>query len=139
MQSVGKSWRWGYNGRLTLGLLFAGVLLVVFCSVAEWYIENESSKMLADMQPLAQSLELQDWDGAVQNFAEVAEHWQKARGVWLGLLSHREVWTIDEALIGLGAFVEERKSEDAKERLALVEYYLERSRESDDLNWHNFF
>lgn len=129
----------GYNKRLGLWLAAVTLAVVAGCSTAEWYIEDESEKMLADVRPLAEYVAMADWEEAEQGLARVVEHWQGARRVWLGLLSHAEVWNIDEALISLSVFMEEGKTEDAKNQLALVEYYLERSRESDDINWHNFF
>lgn len=129
----------GYNRRLALWLLLVTVLLVVFCRVAEGYIDSESGKMLADIAPLAENIEAGEWQTAAAGLERAAAHWQDFRRVWLGLLSHREVWNIDEALISLRVYVQEGKTEEALNRLDLLAYYLERSREGDDVNWHNFF
>lgn len=129
----------GYNKRLGIWLAAVTLAVVIGCLAAEWYIEAESDKMLADLRPLAGYVAAADWENAEQGLGRAVEHWQGARRVWLGLLSHAEVWNIDEALISLSVFMDEQKSEDAKNQLSLVEYYLERSRESDDINWHNFF
>lgn len=131
--------KWGYNWRLAAGLLLAGLLLVGFCWGLEMYMERESRAMLAEVLPLAESVEVQDWAQAEVRLGEVLAHWQRMRRVWLGLLSHREVWNIDEALLGIGVFVEEERRGEAREQLALVQYYLERAYLSDEVNWSNFF
>lgn len=129
----------GYNKRLALCLVVVTVLLVVFCSAAELYVEKESDDILSEVAKLRSSVVLGDWEEADSGLERAAEHWQESRRVWLGLLSHREVWTIDEVMISLGAYLGERQEEDVRNQLALLEYYLARAKESDNLNWHNFF
>lgn len=131
--------RLGYNKRLAAGLVLAGVLLVAFCLGAEGYIARESRVMLDDVWPLAESVQAGDWQGAGARLDDLLWHWQGARRVWLGLLSHREVWNIDEVMLRLSVQVEEQQVEGAREQLALVQYYLERANLSDEVNWSNFF
>lgn len=129
----------GYNKRLAVALLLAGALLLGFCRGMEQYMERESRAMLADVLPLAQSVAAEDWDSAEDELGAVLAHWQRMRRVWLALLSHREVWNIDEALLGISVMVEEERRDEAREQLALVQYYLERAYLSDRVNWSNFF
>lgn len=131
--------KWGYNKRLAVALVLAGTLLLGFCWGMEQYMERESRAMLADVLPLAQSVAAKDWATAEDELGKVLTHWQSMRRVWLGLLSHREVWNIDEALLGISVMVEEERHEEAREQLALVQYYLERAYLSDRVNWSNFF
>lgn len=131
--------RLGYNKRLAAGLVLAGVLLVAFCLGAEGYIARESQVMLDEVWPLAESVQAGDWQGAGVRLGDLLGHWQGARRVWLGLLSHREVWNLDEVMLRLSVQVEEQQVEGAREELALVQYYLERANLSDEVNWSNFF
>lgn len=128
-----------YNVRLAIGLLIAGLLLVAFCRAGEWYVESACGRMLEDVLPLAASIENESWEVAGEQRDELVEHWRRVRRVLLGLLSHREVWNIDEVLIGMSAYLDGQQREDALERLALVEYYLERSVGAEEINWSNFF
>lgn len=134
-----RSGKMGYNKRLAAGLVLAGVLLVAFCLYAEGHIERESRLILDDVQLLAENVAAEDGEAAVAQLSAVQEHWQQARRVWLGLLSHREVWNIDEVMIRLGVALSEEKWEAAREELGLAEYYLERAYLSDEVNWSNFF
>lgn len=128
-----------YNKRLAMWLLVVTLLVVGFSVGASWYIDSESASLLAELAYLPEQVQNQQWQAAEAALAESLEHWQNTRRIWLGLLTHQEVWNIDTAFISLDAFMAGQKQDDALNQLALLEYYLALAAEGDAVTWHNFF
>lgn len=128
-----------YNKRLAVWLLLVTLLTVGFCVAAEQYIDKGSKYLLAELTVLPEQIEDGEWAQAEAMLDESYGDWQNCRRIWLGLLSHQEVWNIDTAFISLSSFLKEEKRDDALNQLSLLAYYIERVKDSDTVTWRNFF
>ena len=128
-----------YNKRLALWLLGVTVLVVAFSVGAEVYIASESKSLLSELAILPEQVEGEEWGQAEAMLDASLDSWRQTRRIWLGLLSHQEVWNIDTAYISLNSFLAARNRDEVMNQISLLQYYLQRVAEDGRVVWHNFF
>jgi hypothetical protein len=116
--------------------------LVLFLSLAiflQFEIQNTSEQFEREIKKANIVLNRQQWNQTLKVLNHVNTKWQKTKAFWGMLIIHREIDSIDEALIRTIQFTQSRNYPEAYVELGILSHYIKHIPEREKFNLVNIF
>ncbi len=122
--------------------VIAMVGLILFISLGI-YTQKQLAKtaqhFTREIKNIEALIEQQQWKPAAKKLIAFQNQWKKAKPFWAMLIIHREMDSIDEALIRTKKAVQSKNSSEAQMELGSLKHYIQHIPERERFSLVNIF
>ncbi|HBF37527.1 MAG TPA: hypothetical protein DDW50_09430 [Firmicutes bacterium] len=116
----------------------AGLVLFVGLAI---YIQNQiqttSDRFDHEIAKLSVIVDYQQWDSALKKLTVFQQKWGRVKPFWAMLIIHREMDSIDEALVRTVKAIQTKNYSETQMELGSLEHYIQHIPERERFNWVN--
>jgi hypothetical protein len=114
--------------------------LVIFIGLALYVqvqMQNTSDKLAQEIEKVNITLRFQQWDLSLAKLKIVKQKWERTKPFWAMLIIHREIDSIDEALIRAMKAIQSKNDSEAQMELGSLQHYIQHIPERERFNLVN--
>lgn len=122
--------------------VIAMVGLILFISLGIYtqkQLAKTSQHFTKEIKNIDALIEQQRWNPASKKLIVFQNQWKKVKPFWAMLIIHREMDSIDEALIRTEKAVQSKKSSEARMELGSLKHYIQHIPERERFSLVNIF
>ena len=116
--------------------------LILFISLGI-YTQNQLVKtslhFTKEIEKIDALIEQQQWKAALRKLIVFQNQWKKTKPFWAMLIIHREIDSIDEALIRTKKAVQSKKTSETQMELSSLKHYIQHIPERERFSLVNIF
>jgi hypothetical protein len=102
-------------------------------------LEKTSLNFTKETKELDTVLKDQQWQPALKKLTQFENKWKKTKPFWAMLIIHREMDSIDEALIRTKKAIQSKNASEAQMELGSLEHYIQHIPERERFSLVNIF
>ena len=116
------------------------LLLIVLLTAgfgSYYYLDQSSSNLLDLVQEIEKPLSQQDWQQAEKATEVFLEKWKKQKEIWLLIIDHQEIDSIEESISKVKAYIENKNKPLAQGELVSIKQLVQHVPIKEELNLKN--